>query len=450
MTTDFSFILLILMTLFFAFAILELRLFYKVLGLTFLAVLSLAPRAFRMPPFVLISNIGIFEMIFVALIVSWILSGRYKYVKLNIIPTKNILLIFLLCLLIANLRLYFSTEELSFKVTNIRIQMFVLSFPLVLSTVNYEKMLKRIFISIILATIVISFVTILIYLFGISIPGLKSTVCETHGRIIWGGMFIWFPFFLLVIMILMNFVTPKIRIYLYILLFIGFIALLLTQSRHLFLVALITAAVLSLRKNVILTIPKYIYLFCLMIVFTFLVGLIFTDFKLMQPAQGLVNRFTRLEKEFSAVNKIAVDPSNTWDVGRWRTLMYSVDRTESIKSFIFGHGAGFKDSHGVSYLHSGWGWMYGSMGLLGVILLIVLVAKTNNVYSKYVGRNNRIDLNSALIQLILSFLIALCITGPLVGVFIQSYNLFFNALLLGILEVCRRNIIMKKYIYLIM
>ncbi len=426
---------------------LELELYHKILGLTLIGVFSLAPRALRLIPFTTIASISLFEILFLTLVIVWIISGKYKYVNFHVIPTRRILLIFLLVILVANLRLYLSSADLSHKITNLRIQMFMLSFPLVLSTVDYEKMVKRILVSVTLATIIVSIVTIVVFLFRISIPGLKGTIYEEYGRVIWGGMFIWFPFFLLVIMISINFVTGRFRVYLYMILFIGFIALLLSQTRHLFLVALITVAVLSLRKGFIFIIPKYIYISSLAVIFILLMWTLYTDFVLVGPAQSFAHRLVRLEDEISAADRIVADPVGTWNVGRWGSLMYAIEETESIESMIFGHGSGFTDRNDFAYLHSGWGWTYGSTGLLGVVLLLILVIKTNNAYSKYTKRDRKIDLNSALIQLILSFLIALCIMGPVVGVFLQSYNLFFNALLLGLLEVCRRNITMKKYIY---
>ena len=441
-----TYLLYFVLVFFLAFLILELKLYQETLVIVILGVLVLAPRALRIPPFVLLTNVGVFEILFVAVVLAWIIGGKYRYFCFSSIPINRLLLVFLLCLLVANCRLYLSTENIAVKITDLRIQAFILAFPLILSASDYPRMLKRVYFVMVTALVVISTVTLFVYSTGIMLPGLKLDTYNVHGRVLWGGMFLWFPFLLLLILTTLRFFTREIKVFLYMALAVGFAALLVSQTRHLLILLAITVLVYGLRTGLISVIRKHISLVFLVILFIFAVGTLYHDTRLSQVFKDYGGRFSQVQRDVP-LNVLSEGSVGSWRLGRWRSFAYTIEKTRSAVSLFFGHGSGFQDFNDKSYLHSGWGWIYASMGLIGVLVWLLLVIKTYVIYSSYAKKNRRNDLNTILIDLSLSFLLALCVIGIFNGVFIQSFNLFFNALLIGILEVCRRNIIRGNNIY---
>ena len=129
-----------------------------------------------------------------------------------------------------------------------------------------------------------------------------------------------------------------------------------------------------------------------------------------------------------------------------KPFLWSLHETNNVFDLFFGHGLSFKEYSGRKHYHSGLGYLYGSMGLIGVALLFIIFLRIQYFYKKFINYKNS-DLNSILIELILSFYITLAIISPFTGLLIQEFSLFHNGLLLSILEVCRRNIVNKNYIY---
>ncbi len=294
--------------------------------------------------------------------------------------------------------------------------------------------------------VVISIVTLFVYSTETVLPGLKLDSYNVQGRVLWGGMFLWFPFLLLLILTTLRFFTREIKVFLFVALVAGFAALLVSQTRHLFILLAITIFIYGLRNGLISVIRKHISLVFLVILLIFTFGTLYHNSRLVQVLKDYGVRFSQVQRDVP-LNVLSEGSVGSWHLGRWRSFVYTIGKTRSVFSLFFGHGSGFRDFHDKPYLHSGWGWIYASMGVIGVLVWLLLVIKTYVIYSSYAKKNRRKDFNTILIDLGLSFLLALCVIGIFNGVFIQSYNLFFNALLIGILEVCRRNITQGNYIY---
>lgn len=380
------------------------------------------------------------SILFYIIFIAFLIKYRLVSIKFTNYPFYKIIIVFFILFLFAMIRGLFDSGDL---LRYLRSFIVYSSTGLIFFVIFYLKknksIIKKFFIIYNFALLVISIVYILIAFFNIHIEGSAQDPAVLSGeRIVWGGQGPWIPTIMLINYFSLRFMKSK--IYIVGLIILGFMVTFLSQTRNMVSFLILPMLFVYIRRSIGTTIIRIsmILLFLLLIYTIFFSSYIGIDDKI---------------KRFITYDDILIDDANElgnltyYDAPhKLKPLLWSIHETRNIYYFLFGHGFGFMEYSGRTHFHSGLGWVYGSMGIIGIIIMILLLIKIIKYYGKYIDYKNG-DLNSIIIEVILAYFVVLAIISPFTGLLIQEFSIFMQGLLLAILEVSRRNIINKQFIY---
>lgn len=403
----------------------------------FITFFSLGARGFRTIPFVTGPSLpAVFEILFIIVLGGWFLKKEYKKVDFNNVPIKNILILFLIVWFVSELRLFFSDAQNSDKLEHIRTLFVFISFPWILSISKYNNSLRIFYKIIVYVLVIVSFSYILIFFVGVDLPGQRDD-SSIGGRIIWGGMGISKALYVMILIATYKKIFSKrVKKYIIVLIFLSLLAMFISQSRVFMLFFLISPIVFFFLGGSTLFLRKILVFSTLLILF--ITGAYFLSITFPSESERFLKQDDVMED--SGIVFTAKDPTRS--TYRWIALAWTIYINDTIPEMLFGQGAEFKDQNYRSHIHSGLGYIYGSMGIIGVVIYVILMLKIIIVYKKYI--NNYRNINEVIIGCILSYLIFINIMSPVAGYLIQSYNIFGQGFFLGIMEICRRNLLQQK------
>ncbi len=386
-----------------------------------------------LPPF----SILLCYVLIIRLLIS---NNSIKAIKFKEIPIKNLLIIFIFIFFLASVRGLVDSYRPDLVLKNFLIFAPTgLIYFIILSFGNYEVVVRKYINTIILSLVIISIVYFALYS-GLVIKGGREL---QNQRIVWGGVGGWIIQIMMIIFFSYKYKKLRSTKSLYILLFIfGLIVIIVSQTRTLMYTFFLTFVFVVIRRG-LLNFTKNLITILIILVVLSIVYLQF--FGQSDTIRASIQRVQKSDDVlFEDLDQVST--SQYYNAPhKLKPLLYSFSQTKSITDFLFGHGFGFTSYLGRVHYHSGLGWVYGSMGIIGIIIIVLIFFRTIKVYSSYITFP-KYNLNSILIEIILAKFIVLAIMSPIVGALIQSFSLYGNALGLSILEVCRRNLVREQLV----
>lgn len=385
--------------------------------------------------FPIFGNVTIYELFFIPLIIAGLLGKNAIYRNFKSIPTKNLLIVFLLYYIILTIRNVVGVESFSEQMNYIRIFPFIFTMILVISVPNTTAMVKRLFTAFVLSAFIISVVSIFIYFTGIEIFGLKLEAYQQQDRIIWGAVG-GLNLAILFIMAAFRFIPKKYRLFYSIVVLLSLIAVFNTQGRALLLMLIITILSWLTFAKETKRIVKITYVISMIGI-----SYLFLD----ENIKGLfISRFILLEQEINVLPSLTNSNLYFEDLGRWGPLIMSLRSNTNLVNIIFGHGHDPGYLATSVHLHSGFGYVYSSMGIVGIIVVYGLLIITIKRYMKFI-KNIEIDcFEKEIMRITIYYMTVVTVFSLTIGNLVQGYLIGWG-LNFGLLELCRRSILAKYY-----
>jgi hypothetical protein len=324
---------------------------------------------------------------------------------------------------------YFEPNDGLFRMRYfIKFTLLGLIYFIIISLPNSSKLIRNYIIALNVLTLLTAIITIAIYIMDIELKGVA--ISEDGNRIVWGGLGEWLPGILLINLLYFKFSSLSYKQISIILLVLGIFTIWLSKTRNQIMFIILPILLILLNRGL----GRFFRL--IIVLFLILLPIIFYGDEL-----GVNLGFTR----FSKFDDITIDSEEQLDPvyydqapHKLKPLLWSFYQTRNLSDFLFGHGLGFREYSGRTHYHSGIGYAYGSLGILGIITILLLSYKLVRYYRKYIINSK--DLNAIIIEVVLAQFIALLLVSPFTGTLIQAFNLFGFGFRFGILEICRRNI----------
>ena len=385
--------------------------------------------------FPLFGNVTVFELLFIPLIIAGLLGKSANYRQLKNIPTKNILVVFLLFYIVLTIRNVSSVDLFASQMSYIRTFPFVFTMMLVLSVPNPAATVNRLFSIVVLSAFIISVVSLFIYLTGISLPGLNIRSYEMEKRIIWGTVGV-LNLAILFILAFDRFAPRKYKLFYSIVVLLSLIAIINTQGRAQLLMLIITILSWITFKKRANKIVLFTYFVCLAGAVYFFIS---NELKIL-----FFNRFVSLEKEINIIPVLTDSRLLFDDLGRWGPLIMSLRSNTNLFNILFGHGydPGYLSTS--THLHSGFGYVYSSMGIVGVIIVYGLIIFTIKKYREFLKITEIDCFEKEIMRITIHYITVVTIFSLSIGNLVQGYLIMWG-LQFGLLELCRRSILIKYY-----
>ncbi len=386
------------------------------------------------PPIVILWFYLIMVTLFVKIILGKISTNRP--------PLFKIIVVFIFAYTFAGLHGFYNTDDLPRYIRSFAVYSVTgIIFFIICSLGDSVAVIKKYYYTLCLALLIISIVYILIYFFHIPIKGVAGSLQRelgTRTRLVWGGQGPWIATIIILNILFFKSLKPKTKCFSIILLILGMNLILISQTRTLIIFLILPLMLIYYQRGIRLFFLRIVLIFSIFfLVFSFL-----SDTEYMGNKVGRFFKYDDiLHEETNYQSTITYENAPN----KLRPFLWSVYKTNTILDFLFGHGLAFKEYSGRKHYHSGIGFVYGSMGIIGVSLLLILFVRIQTYYRKYIDYK-RNDLNSVLIELILANFIVTALISPITGILIQELSFFYHGLSLAILEMARRNIVKKQYI----
>ena len=381
-------------------------------------------------------NVTVYELLFIPLIIAGLFNGSAKYRNFKNIPTKNILIVFLFYYIILTIRNVLGADLFTTQMSYIRIFPFIFMMILVISVPNPTAMVKRLFTMIVFAAFIVSLVSLFISLTGYEMPGLNIEAYTREKRIFWGSVGIYSTATLFIITTF-RFASKRYKWFYSIVVLLSIIGVVNTQSRALLLmpiIAILSWAIFTKETNRILKIAYGISIAG--------ISYLFIDVEIM----GMyLNRFQLLGTEIDVLPYLTNSNLYFDELGRWGPLIMSLRSNTDFLSIMFGHGYDPGYLRDSIHLHSGFGYIYSSMGIIGLIVVYGLLISTISKYRKFLKKIKIDCFEKEIMRITIYYMTILTVFSLTIGNLVQSYAITGWSFRFGLLELCRRSILNKYY-----
>ncbi len=388
-------------------------------------------------PVPLIQRGTLFEFSFFLIVLVGLFGESERYRKFRSIPTSRMLTVFFIYYVILTISNINHSGSYSEQLSYLRSFPYIFSMMLIISVPNSTATIKRIVRVIVISAFIISLVSIFIQVTGTHLPGLNVEQFMRMDRTIWGNVGTLLLSSLLIISTL-TFVKGKSfsKLFLLIGVALNLIAILITQSRAMLVIfILVMMSWFILNKNIL---GRKYYIFSIasigILIFIFLGNI----------PDLLVTRFELFDKEINiSISQLFDDRSTMADLGRLGPLILSLWSNTGLQ-ILFGKGydPGYLSTS--IHLHSGFGYVYSTTGIVGLFIVYRLLLVTIIRYRKFLKEITVECFEKEIMQIMLYYLVVQIPLSLLVGNLVQQ-NMLSWGLIFGLLELGRRSILNKYY-----